>query len=92
MAYAAYTGHVSTLAMVYVRLAGREERAAIEIFGDTYRRYKEVTPGWIPKLTIENQSTNERADEKSMNKMIDHDAEANRHKRPESPSSHSSVP
>ena len=41
------------LVMVYVRLARREEHAAIEIFGDTYRRYKEVTPGWIPKLTIE---------------------------------------
>ena len=38
------------LCWVYVRLAKREEQAAIEEFGDAYRRYRDVTPGFIPAL------------------------------------------
>ncbi|MCR9299118.1 isoprenylcysteine carboxylmethyltransferase family protein [Vibrio fluvialis] len=41
------------LVVVYVRLAKREERVAIEEFGDDYRHYMESTPGWIPKITID---------------------------------------
>ena len=36
------------LCWVYVRLAKREEQAAIEEFGDAYRRYRDATPGFIP--------------------------------------------
>lgn len=38
------------LVLVYVRLAKREEQAALAAFGDQYRRYSETTPAWIPKL------------------------------------------
>ncbi|ADT85430.1 hypothetical protein, membrane [Vibrio furnissii NCTC 11218] len=38
---------------VYVRLAKREERIAIEEFGDDYSHYMESTPGWIPKITVD---------------------------------------
>ena len=41
------------LVFVYVRLAKREEKMALEEFGDTYRRYMEATPAWFPKLTTE---------------------------------------
>jgi protein-S-isoprenylcysteine O-methyltransferase Ste14 len=37
------------LVVIYVRLAKREERIAIDEFGDVYRRYMEATPAWIPK-------------------------------------------
>lgn len=40
------------LVMVYVRLAKREEQLSLEEYGDVYRRYREVTPAWIPKLNI----------------------------------------
>lgn len=41
------------LVAVYVRLAKREERIAIEEFGDDYSHYMESTPGWIPKITVD---------------------------------------
>jgi len=41
------------LVIVYIRLAKREERMAIDEFGDEYRRYMETTPGWIPKFNID---------------------------------------
>lgn len=37
------------LAVVYIRLAKREEREALAEFGEAYRRYMERTPGFIPK-------------------------------------------
>ncbi len=46
------------LVVVYVRLAKREERMAIEEYGDEYRRYMESTPAWIPKFTNENTVSN----------------------------------
>ena len=41
------------LVVVYVRLAKREERAALEEFGEEYRAYMEHTPAWFPKFKIE---------------------------------------
>jgi protein-S-isoprenylcysteine O-methyltransferase Ste14 len=38
------------LVWMYVRLAREEEREAIAEFGDTYRKYVENVPGFIPKL------------------------------------------
>lgn len=38
------------LVFMYVRLARIEEREALAEFGDAYRRYMAVTPGWIPRL------------------------------------------
>jgi protein-S-isoprenylcysteine O-methyltransferase Ste14 len=38
------------LVWMYVRLARQEEREAITEFGDTYRKYMENVPGFIPKL------------------------------------------
>ena len=46
------------LVVVYVRLAKREERMAIEEYGDEYRRYMDSTPAWIPNLTHENTVSN----------------------------------
>lgn len=43
------------LVVVYVRLAKREEQIAINEFGDQYLRYMKVTPGWIPKISMDNQ-------------------------------------
>lgn len=42
------------LVVVYVRLAKHEERMALKEFGDAYRQYMEVTPGWIPRIMAEN--------------------------------------
>lgn len=39
------------LVVVYIRLAKREERAALEEFGDQYRAYMEQTPAFIPALS-----------------------------------------
>jgi protein-S-isoprenylcysteine O-methyltransferase Ste14 len=36
------------LVVVYVRLAKREEQAAIQEFGDEYISYMARTPGWLP--------------------------------------------
>ena len=45
------------LVVVYVRLAKREERMALEEFGDVYRHYMESTPAWIPKFKINEPET-----------------------------------
>ncbi|ALS99428.1 methyltransferase family protein [Lacimicrobium alkaliphilum] len=45
------------LVIVYVRLARREENNALKEFGDEYRRYMEVTPAWIPKMSINTDKT-----------------------------------
>ena len=47
------------LVVVYVRLAKREERIAIEEFGDEYRRYMASTPAWIPKLSTSETASSE---------------------------------
>ena len=46
------------LVVVYVRLAKREERMAIEEFGDVYLRYMESTPGWVPKFSTDKAASN----------------------------------
>lgn len=38
------------LVMVYRRLALKEEQQALAEFGDSYRRYMAVVPGWLPLL------------------------------------------
>ena len=38
------------LAFMYVRLALREEREALEAFGDEYRRYMLRTPRFVPRI------------------------------------------
>jgi len=38
------------LVIVYVRLDNREERMALDEFGDEYRSYMAKTPGWFPKF------------------------------------------
>lgn len=38
------------LVVVYVRLAKREERMALQEFGDAYRMYMQRTPAWIPAI------------------------------------------
>jgi protein-S-isoprenylcysteine O-methyltransferase Ste14 len=35
-----------------VRLAHQEEREALREFGDVYRHYMAVTPGWIPRFGL----------------------------------------
>jgi protein-S-isoprenylcysteine O-methyltransferase Ste14 len=42
---------------IYIRLARREEKEALKMFGDQYARYMQNTPGFIPrvKLTIVTQ-------------------------------------
>ena len=37
------------LLTTYIRLARREERQALEAFGEEYRDYLLRTPGWWPK-------------------------------------------
>ena len=37
------------LLMTYIRLARREERRALDAFGEEYRDYLLRTPGWWPK-------------------------------------------
>ena len=39
------------LAVVYVKLAHREEREVAAEFGQTYVRYASLTPGFIPRLS-----------------------------------------
>jgi protein-S-isoprenylcysteine O-methyltransferase Ste14 len=39
------------LVVMYVRLARQEEREALAVFGEAYRRYMAETPGWLPHLT-----------------------------------------
>lgn len=38
------------LVYMYVRLAHREEQEALAQFGDAYRRYRQVTPAFIPRF------------------------------------------
>lgn len=38
------------LVVVYLRLARREEQAALKEFGEEYRQYMKSTPAWIPRL------------------------------------------
>jgi protein-S-isoprenylcysteine O-methyltransferase Ste14 len=38
------------LAVVYVRLARREEREAAALFGEAWSGYARATPGWFPRL------------------------------------------
>ena len=38
------------LVVIYQRLAKREEKQAIETFGDTYLNYMKMTPAWLPKI------------------------------------------
>jgi protein-S-isoprenylcysteine O-methyltransferase Ste14 len=38
------------LLYMYLRLARREEREAVFLFGDEYRRYRDNVPGFIPGL------------------------------------------
>ncbi len=45
------------LVVVYIRLAKHEEQLALEEFGDLYHRYREKTPGWIPKLETDQSAT-----------------------------------
>ncbi len=45
------------LIVVYVRLATREEQQAESEFGDSYRHYKQTTPGWFPRMGISNVSS-----------------------------------
>ena len=45
------------LVVVYVRLAKREEQAALTAFGDQYRAYMAITPAWIPKFNVNATTT-----------------------------------
>jgi protein-S-isoprenylcysteine O-methyltransferase Ste14 len=38
------------LVYLYRRLAQREEREALEVFGDAYRAYMRQTPPFVPRL------------------------------------------
>jgi protein-S-isoprenylcysteine O-methyltransferase Ste14 len=44
------------LVYMYVRLARREEREAVDQFGEDYRRYAALTPAFIPRLSRRAQS------------------------------------
>jgi protein-S-isoprenylcysteine O-methyltransferase Ste14 len=39
------------LVVMYVHLARREEAEVAATFGASYRRYAEVTPAWLPRMT-----------------------------------------
>jgi protein-S-isoprenylcysteine O-methyltransferase Ste14 len=41
------------LVTMYVRLARREERESMAVFGDAYTRYMARTPAFVPYLTLE---------------------------------------
>src|SRR5262249_39562476 len=45
------------LVTMYVRLAKREEAEVFATFGESYRRYAEATPAWLPRLTRPKSST-----------------------------------
>jgi protein-S-isoprenylcysteine O-methyltransferase Ste14 len=40
------------LVTMYMRLARREERESVAVFGDTYTRYIARTPAFVPHLTL----------------------------------------
>ena len=44
-------GMFPVLVWMYVRLAYREEREALALFGDAYRKYAERVPAFIPRLS-----------------------------------------
>ena len=44
------------LVFMYVRLAKREEREALDEFGDAYRAYMREVPGFVPRLAGANPS------------------------------------
>ena len=37
--------------LIYIRLARREEQAALDEFGDEYRHYRAVTPAFVPRFS-----------------------------------------
>ncbi len=39
------------LVVIYIRLAASEEQRAIEAFGETYERYRDITPAFIPHIS-----------------------------------------
>jgi protein-S-isoprenylcysteine O-methyltransferase Ste14 len=41
------------LVWVYIRLARREEKEALKMFGDQYARYMESTPGFFPRIQLD---------------------------------------
>jgi len=43
-------GMFPILIYTYVRLAKREERDAVDAFGQEYASYANLTPGFIPRL------------------------------------------
>ena len=45
------------LVWMYVRLARREERDALEQFGEAYARYAESTPAFFPRLRGRGEAT-----------------------------------
>lgn len=47
------------LVLMYIRLARIEEREALAEFGEAYRRYMAAAPGWIPRLSGRDHSTQE---------------------------------
>lgn len=40
------------LVVVYMRLAQKEEKDALDLFGKNYLRYRESTPAWIPQFSL----------------------------------------
>jgi len=46
------------LVYMYVRLARREEQDAIREFGDSYRRYMESTPAFLPRIGARTPDSN----------------------------------
>jgi len=52
------------LVVVYRRLALREERAIEQTFGDTYRRYRQATPAFMPRYKASRSALADRDSEK----------------------------
>lgn len=40
------------LVWIYIRLARREEKEALKMYGDEYARYMQNTPGFIPRIQL----------------------------------------
>ena len=49
------------LVLMYVRLACREERQAVQEFGEAYTRYRELTPGFWPRALLPRRSRSSAA-------------------------------
>jgi protein-S-isoprenylcysteine O-methyltransferase Ste14 len=43
------------LVIVYVKLAKQEEKIALMEFGDVYQRYMNITPAFVPRLSVVDQ-------------------------------------